>query len=279
MPIVINHLQTLFHRVVHAVTKGKPDQWGQLGRNPKGDQVKWFDLAADLTVCAYLEAEFPYPVRLLSEEGEPRQFGQGEPAFTMVLDPVDGSENFSRELDPAAMAIALIPANMPIAVGTVQFGLVGNLFSGKIWIAERGQGAFCDGKAVNTSDVRQVAEALLSCDLNKALVNASFASLLASARGVRACGAATLDLARVASGVFDAHLDIRGRLTPENFLASALIITEAGGLISDPRGNSLPPIESLTSGYGLVASATPQLHQAIIDRLDDSHPGLGQPAI
>ena len=56
-----NPSEALYREVVQAVTKGSADQWGELGRNAKGDQVKWFDLAADRAVCAYLEQHFPYP--------------------------------------------------------------------------------------------------------------------------------------------------------------------------------------------------------------------------
>jgi peptide chain release factor 2 len=51
---LLTHLEALYRVVVQAVTAGNAAEWGQLGRNPKGDQVKWFDLAADQAVCTYL---------------------------------------------------------------------------------------------------------------------------------------------------------------------------------------------------------------------------------
>src|SRR6185295_5194530 len=113
---LLTHLEALYQAVMQAVSSGSAAGWGELGQNAKGDQVKWFDLAADRAVCAYLEQHFPGPVKLLSEEGEPRPFGRGEPEWTMVLDPVDGSQNFARGLAPAAVAIALVPASLPVAV-------------------------------------------------------------------------------------------------------------------------------------------------------------------
>lgn len=267
LDLMLSHLKALYQEVVLAVTRGSADQWGKMGRNAKGDQVKWFDLAADQAVCAYLERHFPGPVRLLSEEGAPRDFGAGQPEWTMILDPVDGSENFSRGLAPAALAISLIPAGLAIAVETVEFALVGDLYSRQLWYAGRGQGAFGNHGRLQAGSITQLEQALLSCDLSQAMIQPSLATVLAQARGVRAFGSATIVLARLADGSLDAHLDLRDRLTPENFLAPALIITEAGGLITNANGAALPPIQSLTDCYSIVAAANPELHASLLQWL------------
>jgi myo-inositol-1(or 4)-monophosphatase len=264
---LLTHLEALYHEVVRAVTGGSAARWGELGHNAKGDQVKWFDLAADQAVCAYLERHFPSPVRLLSEEGAPRDFGVGEPEWIMVLDPVDGSENFARGLNPAAMAIALIPAGLRVALETVELALVGDLYSDHIWHAARGKGAFSQGKRLHASSVTRLDQAIISCDLGRTIIQPPLIHLLAQAHGVRAFGSATTVLARVADGSLDAHLDLRDRLTPENFLAPALIITEAGGLITDAEGANLPPIQSLTECYSVVAAGALALHAALLQYL------------
>lgn len=265
---LITHLEALYRVVVQAVTDGSAAGWGHLGRNPKGDQVKWFDLAADQAVCAYLEQQFPCPVKLLSEEGAPRSFGSGDPEWALVLDPVDGSENFSRGLAPAAVALALIPANLPVAVHTVEYALVGDLYRHHTWQAERGKGALLNGTIpLRTSSVTQLEQAMISCDLNQANIPSSLANALFRAKGVRAFGSATTVLARVADGSLDVHLDLRECLTPENFLAPALIISEAGGLITAPNGDALPQIQSLTECYSILAAANPELHTGLIQAL------------
>ncbi|MBI1880539.1 MAG: hypothetical protein HYR94_20370, partial [Chloroflexi bacterium] len=222
---------------------------------------------ADQAVCAYLEKHFPGPVKLLSEEGEPRIFGRGEPAWTLVLDPVDGSDNFSRGLAPAAVAIALIPASLPVAVDTVEFALVGDLYRHHTWQAVRGKGAFGNGSPFHTSSVTQLEQATISCDLNHANIQLTLAQVLARARAVRAFGSAATVLVKVADGSLDAHLDLRNRLTPENFLAPALIIREAGGLITGADGNALPPIHALTDCFSIVAAANLELHATLIQNL------------
>ncbi|MBE7552178.1 MAG: hypothetical protein HS126_14000 [Anaerolineales bacterium] len=265
--LLLSHLEALYRAVVEAVTKGNAAEWGALGQNAKGDQVKWFDLAADRAVCTYLEHHFPCPVELLSEEGEPRQFGQGKPEWTMILDPVDGSENFSRGLTPAGMAIALIPASQPVTVETVELALVGDLYHRHVWQAVRGRGAWQDGQPLQPSRVTRLEQAIINCDISGAVIQPALAEVLAEARSIRSLGAATLVLVHVADGSLEAHIDVRDQLTPENYLAPGLIIHEAGGLMTDPNGTALPPIQSLTESYSVIAAANPELHAVLRQRL------------
>jgi myo-inositol-1(or 4)-monophosphatase len=71
----------------------------------------------------------------------------------------------------------------------------------------------------------------------------------------------------VASGGVDAYVDVRGMLTPENFMGGALVIEEAGGVVSDAWGRPLPAFEKMTDGFMLVASATPELHREVLAAL------------
>lgn len=267
---ILTHLEALFREVVRVVTTGNADEWSKTVLNPKGDQARWFDLAAEQAVCSYLKDRFPWPVELLSEEGIHRRFGNGKPEFIVVLDPVDGSENFERGIVPSGVAVAVIPAHLPIAVGTVEFALVGDLHTGKTWLAARGHGASCDGSRISTHTVTQPEKAIISCELNHFRVQPALASVLSQARGVRTFGCATRALSMVAAGTLDAHLDLRGRLTPENFLAPSLILTEAGGVITGAQGQPVPEIERLTDRYSILAAGTPGLHTALVQRLQDT---------
>lgn len=268
--MILPHLKNLFEEIRRAVTT-PPDQADkQLGRNAKGDSVKWFDLAADQAVVNYLEKRFPVAVRLLSEEGAPRQLGTGTPAFTMVLDPVDGSENFARGIYPSGTAIALIPTDMPLNINSVQYGFVGNLYTGDTWLAQQGAGAFFNGQAIQPARYSRISDVLLSVDTNRAVLPPVAAHLLSQALGVRSFAAAAVVLAMVGEGRLGAHLDLTGNLTPENFLAPALVITESGGMITGPDGTPLPDIQSLTECFRIVAAATPSLHAALIENLAKS---------
>jgi myo-inositol-1(or 4)-monophosphatase len=268
MPVsdpILAHLKSMFDQVRQAVLHGNPAEWGRPGHNAKGDAVKWFDLAADRAVCAYLAKHFPAPVLLLSEEGEPRHFGAGEAEYILVLDPVDGSENFARNIPLSGMAAALIPAHLPVNVQSVQYALVGNLFSGHVWLARRGGGAFYNDAPLSPPRYTAIEQALISFDSNKTVIDPRLAAISVRAHGLRSLSAAAVVLAMVADGTLGAHLDLSGKLTPENFLASALLVTEAGGVITDDTGRPLPDIPALTNCYRVIAAATPELHVALVE--------------
>jgi myo-inositol-1(or 4)-monophosphatase len=264
---VLSHLESIFRNIQQAVTAGEVGSTREPTRNAKGDSVKWFDLAADEATCSYLKDYFPCSVVLLSEEGSPREFGSGQPEFTVVLDPVDGSDNFARGIWPAGTAVALIPYSSPISVETVQYALVGNLITGQICTAEQGNGAFCNGNQIRSGPCNDVKRAMISCEMNHFAVRAPLAGVLSRARGVRTLGCATQAITLVASGSIDAHLDLRGRLTPENFLAPSLILTEAGGTISGPEGEPIPDITDLTQRFSIIASSSPELHAVLVEQL------------
>ena len=264
---LLNHLESIFRNIQRAVTAKDVGSKVDIARNAKGDSVKWFDLAAAQAASAYLNEHFPCPVILLSEEGSPREFGVGQPEFTVILDPVDGSDNFAREMAPVCVAVALIPYSCSISVETVQYALVGNLITGQIRTAEQGNGAFCDGKQMRTRSSNVLNSAIISCEMNHFAVRAPLADVLSSAGGVRTLGCATEAITLVATGSLDAHLDLRGRLTPENYLAPSLILKEAGGIITDHEGKPIPEITNLTQRFSIIASGSPELHTVLVQRL------------
>lgn len=264
---LITHCQNLFQIVLAAVSQDEPVDGSINQRNAKGDQVKWFDLAADRAVSYYLQTQFPYSVTLLSEEGDPRQFGPGEPQFKLVLDPVDGSENFLRQLPPSALALAFIPATEPLTIEAIQVAFVGNLVTNEQWWAIKNEGCFLNGQIVRPRAAQRLDDILISCDLNHYIIESPVNAILAQAQGVRSLGAATLALTNVAAGIFGLHIDPRGTLTPENFLAPARLILEAGGVITDLEGRPLPAIHSLTDRFSILAATTPTLHQQAVEQL------------
>ena len=88
-------------------------------------------------------------------------------------------------------------------------------------------------------------------------------SAIATARRI---GATVLDLCYVAQGAFDAYVDVRGRLTAENFMAPALIIQEAGGIFTDAVGQPLGAVE-FTAPHNIVAAGNVDLHGQILASL------------
>ena len=90
---------------------------------------------------------------------------------------------------------------------------------------------------------------------------------MAAAKGVRCYGCASRALSLVAAGATDAHVDVRGRLTAESYLAAARLVIEAGGWIVGLDGAPLAAPESLTDRIGLIAASSRELCNEIVEVL------------
>ena len=191
------------------------------------------------------------------------------PAYRIVIDPVDGSNNVARGIMTAGVALAILPSDIPILPENVQWALVGNLFTGTVYQAQRGGGAFRNGRRCQVSGTQHLQDCLAGMNFD-GRDQASVKALLAqepALGSIRRCGSSAIDTVYVASGAYDAYIDIGKVITGESFLASLSIVLEAGGIISDEVGKPLQPITSLTQGFSLVIASTPALHKEIITRL------------
>ena len=242
--------------------------------NPRGDVSKGFDLEAEERIIAALREGLADPVRVLTEERGELLTKPGRPAYTIIVDPVDGSENFARGNDCTAVSLAVLPPE-DLRSEVVVAGLVGHVHTGTIFEASRGGGARKGGRPIAPSAVARLEEALVAVDLNfrdKKTVS-RIVPLLARARDLRRYGSAALELVGVASGGADGYVDVRGTLSPENYLAAVLIVREAGGVVTDWDGKPLAPVRSLTQGQTIVAAGTPALHRALLEAVREGRAG------
>lgn len=236
------------------------------GINPKGDLSRPFDLTAERRAVLFLQREAPESL-LLSEESGVIDLGQGPPKHRFILDPVDGSDNYACAVGPSAVCVAVLPAEGPLAVGRVEWALVGDLEKSMPVLGHRGGGAYCGDARLRTSGVTRIAKAMISVELNHYAPSSELGSIMERARGVRCFGCASRALSLVASGALDAHIDIRQRLTPESFFAAALVVEEAGGCVVGPEGQALPPAGGLTDRCSVIAASTRELADEIVQAL------------
>ena len=262
-----------FHEIYKEVaeylmTKGQFDT-EVIQVNSKGDQTKGFDYNTEEMILNYFEKHLPCPVRVMTEERGEMSLGSGSPEYTIIIDPVDGSENFLRRLGVTGFSVAAIPAGEALTIDNVQYAFVGHVYMNKVFTCEKDKGAFCNGEKLSSS--RQT-------DLHKAVVTAyilgkrkedfeNMIPLLRQLTSMRCFGSAAYEVCLVASAGLDSYIDVRGRLTPENFIAAAMMLQEAGGIVTDTSGNALAPIEKLSTGYKFVASGNRKIHEAILKYL------------
>ena len=257
----------ILHRQVRSAVV-KAGRAGTGFRNAKGDDVKRFDLAANDAALAVLQ-KLQLPLVVDSEESGRLEIGTGTPRHRLILDPVDGSDNWARGLPLSALSCAVLQIDAPLHPDWVEAALVGLLDQDTPLITLKGSGAWRGSERLETSQVRNIAGAMISVELNHHPPIPGLARLMAAARGVRGYGCASRALSLVAEGATDAHVDARGRLTAESYLAAARLVIEAGGWVAGLDGATLTAPESLTGRVSLIAASSRELCNEIVKVLGD----------
>jgi len=258
----------LHHRVRLAVNNSSREETGDT--NAKGDVVKVFDRVANDAALTFLQTS-AIPLLVRSEESGPQTVGVGIPAHQLILDPVDGSDNWSRRLPLSALSCAVLPVDSSLKPESVIASIVGPLDQDIPRVAQLASGAWQGEAPLQTSDVLRLADAMISIELNHHAPALNLTRMMADAKGVRSYGSGACAITLVASGKTDAHIDVRARLTPESYLAAAHLLLEAGGCITGLDGAPLPAASNLTDGISIIAAANQALCDEIVEHL--SHDG------
>ncbi|MEO8071366.1 MAG: inositol monophosphatase family protein [Acidobacteriota bacterium] len=218
----------------------------------------------DLVTAADLEVERMFRERITERFPEHVVLGE-ETADTgrtsssghrWIIDPVDGTTNFAHGLAIFCVSIALE------IDGRVDLGVVYDPMADELFTAERGGGARLNGEPLQVSTTTTLVDALLVTGFPYSVREDPrhhvdlFGSFLREAQAVRRLGSAALDLCYVAAGRLDGYWE--GKLHPWDMAAGALILTEAGGTVSDYDNRALDIF-----GGKLVAS-NGALHAAML---------------
>ena len=198
--------------------------------------VTEYDLKIQNFLEERLSALLPGATFLAEEGGEDRE--KPSSGFTFVIDPIDGTANFIRGLRNSSVSVGLLYAGEPV------FGCVALPYAGETFTAEKGRGAFVNGKRISVSE-RRLRDSIVLFgtspyyreELGEATVGA-LERIFMNSQDVRRLGSAAQDLVLAACGRADAFFELR--LSPWDIAAGALIFKEAGGVITDANGNPLP---------------------------------------
>jgi myo-inositol-1(or 4)-monophosphatase len=228
------------------------------GANEKaeGDLVTNADLAAERTILELLRDAFPgEPV--MSEESHAATRGA---EHLWIVDPLDGTNNFAHGIAHFAISVGYYHQGQPTV------GAVLNPVSRELYTAARGAGAERNGTPIRVTPETELARCLIATgfyydrgDAMRATLDQIEALFRSGVHGVRRFGAAALDLCAVASGSYAAFFE--HRLAPWDFAAGRLIVEEAGGRITDYRGNPL------TTEPSSVLATNAILHDEMTRRL------------
>jgi myo-inositol-1(or 4)-monophosphatase len=187
------------------------------------------DLASQQILVAIIRSRFPYH-GILSEEG----LALGSEADTLwVLDPVDGTTNYSRRFPCFAISIGVVRGGAPVA------GVVYDPSREHLFCVERGAGATLNGEPLHVSETTDLIHSIVGLDLARdplprADVMATMAACSVSIRTFRSFGSSALALCYVAAGWMDAYFHFS--LSPWDCAAGGLAVLEAGGMVTGSDG-------------------------------------------
>ncbi len=192
--------------------------------------VTEIDKQSEALIIKKIKQHFPAHDILAEESGSHNIKSE----FRWVIDPLDGTTNFTHALPIFSVSIA-VEHNGEIVAGAIYDPSSDEMFS-----AEKGSGAFLNGKRIRVSTSQTLIESLLVTGFpynvkenpNHAVEH--FVNFLMEGQGVRRLGSAALDLAYIAAGRLDGFWEVF--LNPWDKAAGILLVQEAGGSVTDFRG-------------------------------------------
>lgn len=234
---------------------GKIDR-AAIQEKEKNDFVTLVDKGAEEIIINHIHSHYPQHSILAEESGSKTRQDDN---YRWIIDPLDGTTNFIRQIPICGPSVAVMKGEAIIA-GAVYNPMLNELFS-----ARRGAGATLNGSPISISQSEDFSKAFIATGFphhRPARLPAylrAFEDIFLHSAGARRLGSAALDLCYTACGKFEAFWETG--LSPWDVAAGALIIQEAGGVVSDFSGGP----DFLNSGY--IAAGNPKVHNQLVNIL------------
>ncbi|WP_144393254.1 inositol-1-monophosphatase [Pleionea sediminis] len=225
------------------------------GRN---DFVTDIDKRAEERIIETIQKTHPNHAFLGEESGE-HLSENSDNDVVWIIDPIDGTTNFIRGMPHFCVSIAAQ------VKGKIEVAVVYDPVREELFTASRGNGAQLNGKRIRVSQARELQQTLLATGFPFRSVEqfdeymTAFSKLYPKCSDMRRAGSAALDLAYVAAGRFDGFWEYG--LKWWDIAAGSLLVSEAGGIVSDLKGNP-----NFKNGESILA-ANPKIFKAILNTL------------
>ena len=193
------------------------------------DLVTDVDKGSESIIIERIRESFPDHSILAEESGE----DSSGSVFRWVIDPLDGTTNYTHSFPFFCVSIGVFRA------GEIEIGVVYDPCRDELFTASKGSGAFLNGAKINVSGRQTLSDSMIATGFaynveTKKANLVHFGTILETAQSVRRAGSAALDLCYVACGRFDGFWELG--LHPWDTAAGQLIVTEAGGKVTDMSG-------------------------------------------
>lgn len=208
---------------------GKAGKTKAKNGNPR-DLVTKADLQIERIIRKNILKAFPKS-KIIGEEYQHSKVGPND--LVWLIDPIDGTTNFIQGLSNCGISIALWQGQQPL------LGIVYNPVTGQLFSAQKNKGAKLNGKKIRVTNTAKIDSAYGGFGWGRDIAWGvkNFPLVLPKLRKIRTLGSTAMELCKIAEGIYDFH--IQGRIKIWDFAAAAIILTEAGGKITDFNGRAV----------------------------------------
>ncbi len=241
----------------------KNEDYGEMVMQRPKDITRRMDMAAEQALDAAL-LERGLSARIISEELGDRVVGE-HPDFMLVFDPIDGSTNATCGIPFFCTSLAFTEKTDIATFNDISMAAICDIH-GNIYSAKRGSGACLNGKQISGKKSGSRPKPVVSVYSYGVPFVPDGLIELEKSTIVRALGSIALDMCFVADGTLDGIVDTRGLVSGYDIMASALILQESGGKLSDLKGNGIDNDVRVT-GLSIVGTKSDALHERMIRTL------------
>ncbi len=226
------------------------------------DFVTFVDKESEQIIIHTIKEDFPHH-SFLAEESI-KETGRGE--YCWIIDPLDGTTNYIHQYPVFSVSLALEYKKEII------LGVTLDIVKNELFTAEKGRGAFLNEKPIRVSEGTTLKDSLITTGFpfrRKELIDAYlnlFKNVFNKVSDLRRAGSAALDLAYLACGRCEGFFEIG--LSPWDIAAGAILIKEAGGVITDFGGGP----DYLLAGN--IVAGTPAIHKEILAEVKSVFKGV-----
>jgi myo-inositol-1(or 4)-monophosphatase len=256
MQLTLSYLENLARQAGEILRAGYNKEH-QVGYKGVIDLVTEVDHQSEKFLLGEVQRDFP-DHHIFSEESG---IIQGNAEDVWYIDPLDGTVNYAHHVPIFCVSIAYASR------GTLSLGAVYDPMRDEMFLAERGKGAYLNGRQLYVSSAMELQRSLLVTGFPYNAWNtpqdnfANFVRFGKLTQGVRRLGSAALDLCYVAAGRFDGFWEMS--LNPWDVAAGGLICEEAGARITNVRGEA----DYISPPQSVIACA-PGIHARMLEELD-----------
>ncbi|WP_173916603.1 inositol monophosphatase family protein [Halobacillus sp. Marseille-Q1614] len=221
------------------------------------DLVTEMDQETERYFAEQIKSHFP-DHRLFGEEG----FGdeiENLKGLVWIVDPIDGTMNFVHQKRNFAISVGIYKD------GVGEIGLIYDVMDDILYTALRGEGAYKDGKKLEINSYKKPIEQSILClnttwllPENRHVEHEGIHNLVKKIRSTRSYGSAALEFAYVAEGIIDGYLSLT--LMPWDVAAGAIIVHEAGGIVTTAEGKDIDMLNRTT-----IMASHPDIHKEVVE--------------